>query len=299
MKHWWLRGLDENNSTETCSADPKTMYEDFKMWLDWNKKEDSNFFDRSGVSLLIYAVCANNVEVTKYLLDEISETFKNDSLEKRRRIESCISKNGYLHVGIPGSCTALIGAMTLASPEIVHLLLENGADAYAIEISGNNPLMCACAFNRVGNVKLWLKKFPDWDLEARNSVTGAAALATAIYMGPNRLQLTEVLLNQGAKVEVRSHLGGSIFTNSCIHDDADPRVVKLLLKHNAVVNYQTKATSVKWKLVRVVANIAVRMVDRITCSIGLRDSRTMTWRCKISFSVQHLSFCQQIWVRIR
>ena len=46
----------------------------------------------------------------------------------------------------------------MASPEMVQLLLENGADAYATDISGNNPLMCACTFNRLDNVKFWLKR---------------------------------------------------------------------------------------------------------------------------------------------
>ena len=38
LKHWWLRGLDENNWTES-SSDPKMLSGDFKMWLDWNENE--------------------------------------------------------------------------------------------------------------------------------------------------------------------------------------------------------------------------------------------------------------------
>ena len=92
------------------------MYEDFKIWLDWKEEEDRSFFDREGVSLLGYAVCSNNLKVAKYILDEITTNFSDDNaLEKRRRIESRISKKGYLHFGISGSCTALIAAMTLAS----------------------------------------------------------------------------------------------------------------------------------------------------------------------------------------
>ena len=120
---------------------------------------DGGFFDREGVSLLGYAVCANNLKVAKYILDEISKNFKNKYSEKQRRIESRISKEGYLHVGIPGSCTALDWSDdTLLHLRWFNLLLENGADAYATDINGNNPLMCACTFNRVDNVKFWLKR---------------------------------------------------------------------------------------------------------------------------------------------
>ena len=40
------------------------------------RKMDGAFFDREGVSLLGYAVCANNLKVAKYILDEISKNFE-------------------------------------------------------------------------------------------------------------------------------------------------------------------------------------------------------------------------------
>ena len=72
----------------------------------------------SGVSILGYAVCSNNLKIAKYFLDEISKNFGDNTQERARRVESRISKDGYLDVGIPGLCTTLIGAMTLASPEM-------------------------------------------------------------------------------------------------------------------------------------------------------------------------------------
>ena len=30
LKHWWLRGLDENNLTQSCSSDPETINEGFQ-----------------------------------------------------------------------------------------------------------------------------------------------------------------------------------------------------------------------------------------------------------------------------
>ena len=54
-------------------------------------------------------------------------------------------------------------------------------------------------FNRVDNVKFWLKEFPDWNLEARDTVVGGLALGSAVYMGPNRFELTKLLLGLSVK----------------------------------------------------------------------------------------------------
>ena len=61
------------------------MIEEFKMRLDWNNEADGTFFDRQGVSLLDYAVCLNNLEVTKYILEEISKNF-GDNRSRRFRV---------------------------------------------------------------------------------------------------------------------------------------------------------------------------------------------------------------------
>ncbi len=146
--------------------------------------------------------------------------------------------------------------MTVASPEMVQLLLENGADAYATEISGNNPLMCACTFNRVDNAEYWLKKFPDWNLEARNTAVGGVALGLAVFMGPNRLELTQLLLDRGAKLSTKTHLGASILISATSNEDADSDVVRLLLERRENVHYRLRAKSIKWKLIHRVAKIS-------------------------------------------
>jgi len=58
--------------------------------------------------------------------------------------------------------------------------------------------MTASIFGRSDNIKFWLDKFPDWDLERKNKLVGGVALGQAVYMGPNRLELVKVLLNHGS-----------------------------------------------------------------------------------------------------
>ncbi len=230
-------------------------------------------------SSVLTNICENedgDPELLQYLLKRQMRTSVNYRLRGRtnkwriilrlarfRRMESQICKEGFLKLGIPGSCSALIIAMTVSSPDIIQLLLENGANASATDITGNNPLMVACTYNNVNNVKFWLKEFPDWDLEARNNVVGGIALGCAVYMGPNRFELTKLLLKHGAKIDTVTDTGSSILISACANTDADPRVVKLLLKthHHHKVNYQRRATTMKWKSIRMVAKTTVRTMS--------------------------------------
>merc|ERR1711871_610589 len=165
--------------------------------------------------------------------------------------ESRICKDGYLYFGIPGSCTALLGAMAFASSEIVQLLLADGADSHATEITGNNALMGACVFNRLDNVKFWMKEFPHWDLNASDTAIGSVALGHAIYMGSNRLELVKFLIENGACVTSLGHHGGTMLSAACTSEDSDPDVVSYLLQNNTVksrlLNYRQKARTMKWR----------------------------------------------------
>jgi hypothetical protein len=173
--------------------------------------------------------------------------------------------------------------MTLASLEMVRLLLESGANAYATEISGNNPLMCACTFNRVDNVKFWLNEFPDWNLEARNTTVGGVALGLAVFMGPNRLELTRLLINRGAKLSTTTYLGASILISTTSNEDADPDVVRLLLEHGGNVHYQLRAKSVKWKLIHRVA--------KISSKITINKVESFAWLCQTRSTLSFSQLC--------
>ncbi len=163
--------------------------------------------------------------------------------------------------------------MSFASSKIVQLLLENGANANTTDINGNNPLMCACAFNRLDNVKFWLKQFPDWNLEARNTILGGMALGCAVYMGPNRYALTKFLLESGAMSSALTNRGISVLTTTCSNEDSDPDVVKLLLEHHNNVNLRSQDRTMIWKMISIAAKMTTKVFS--SSSSGLSKSIAM------------------------
>ena len=89
------------------------------------------------------------------MLKEVQDQRLKDIINLR------ISKKGYPFVGIPGSCTALIGAMTVGSADVASVLLENGADPYITDNAKNDPFTLSCMFGRIKNAK-FCERFPKW-----------------------------------------------------------------------------------------------------------------------------------------
>ena len=111
--------------------------------------------------------------------------------------------------------------------DIVSLLLEHGADPYESDIAGNDPLMFASMFGRTDNVKFWLKRFPDWDLERKNKVVGGVALGHAVYMGPHRLELVKFFSSMELLWIIEQIQEARFFTALCSSEDCDPELLEL------------------------------------------------------------------------
>ena len=182
LENFWIRGLVDDESckkafsSSSSSSPPSSsnnnndndnekQIKDLKIKLDWNSSLDGKWIDRKGVSLLSYASCMNNVKAVQGILKSI----RNDK-NRQTLIDMKLRKEGFTCVGLPGHATALIGAMVFGSTETVKILLENGANPYLTDKNGNNPLMCACVYGRLNNVKFWMKRFKNWNLETRGKL---------------------------------------------------------------------------------------------------------------------------------
>ena len=106
--------------------------------------------------------------------------------------------------------------------DVISLLLDSGVDPFATDLSGNDGFMSACIWERTGNAKFWLKRFPDWDLERKNKAIGGYALSHAVFVGPYRLELVKVLVEHGASLQHRTDAGSSVLISLCESEDCDP-----------------------------------------------------------------------------
>ena len=146
-----------------------------------------------------------------------------------------------------------------STSDVVSLLLESGLDPFQTDLSGNDALMSGCIWGRTDNVKFWLNRFPDWDLERKNKVVGGVALGSAVYMGPHRLELVKLLLDHGASMSLKNYSGASILMALCSSEDCDPEIVKLVCTtEKQIVNYQRRGQTLKWRNIYRLAHALVR-----------------------------------------
>ena len=82
----------------------------------------------------------------KELLKVLKRDFNGE--EYTRRLESRVRDEGYITLGIPGGTTTLMAAMMTASPEVVSMLLESGANVESVDVMGNDAFIFASVFGK-------------------------------------------------------------------------------------------------------------------------------------------------------
>ena len=100
--------------------------------------------------------------------------------------------------------TALHFASYYGHPEIVELLLENGADIEGKDNYENTPLINATWYGNLKVVKLLLENGAD--IEAKN-IKGITPLINTCLIG--HYKITKLLIEQGADIEAKSNDGRS------------------------------------------------------------------------------------------
>ena len=248
MAHWWLR------NSSTISSSTCTAIEALKRELHWNETNDGKTspFDRCGFPILCYAVLGNHLTAVRSILSVYEKSI--DLLLSWR-----VPSTGVIEVGVPGHGTCLGAAMTLASPDVVIVLLQAGANMYATDIMGNDGMMLAASFNRLDNIKTWFARNPHWEVDRKNERFGSTSLHIAVYVGQGNLDAVKYLIGkQEANIDQLNKSGSSTLVLACGNEDCDPQVVRYLLECGVDVNRQITSDTTKWRFVRGVSKLAVR-----------------------------------------
>jgi hypothetical protein len=173
----------------------------------------------SGVSLLFWAVMANDVSSVRQLLHAGCK-FVNRGLAKKKPEFSMWKGTTPLHVSMGFACW-----------EVVELLLDGGADPVAVDMQGKDALMWASFFGNVTNIWFWMERFPDWNLERREVEVGMTALHFAAACGTNKRPTLELLLLKGANPLAVGDNGAHLLGFAAINPDLLPEEMQWLLDY--------------------------------------------------------------------
>eukprot|EP00947_MAST-08B_sp_MAST-8B-sp1_P001188 g1188.t1 len=232
LKGWVLRGLEEEKGgEEVCKAakqdtagggkvrvveeggvlsqpDAVRALKEKLWWSD--DGSDDKIAQETGWTLLWFAVMMDDAAAVEGLLEaaDADGTLK-EVLD--------LTVGGDTEVGRSSGQSVLYCAMAFASPAVVTLLLDAGADPLArtknmFELT---VLHGACGFGRLDNVEMWLARFKDWDVNTMDNGMGNVLAYAAYGLGdvPTMKRLIEAgaditaLLKAGANPSLKTELG--------------------------------------------------------------------------------------------
>ena len=211
-----------------------------KLFLGWNASSGTHVTQANVDDSLIYASGDGHVEIVRCLVEYgVSTDALNSALFSaveyhHLRVASLLIDSGadYNVLIPPSECSAWIFACRQASPFMVRMLLDHGADPNAVDANGNSPIKVALFRLEVLNVLLERGADPN-----QSFADGSAALLELAQHKPAQregAQSLTVLLEHGADANIAHTTTGetALMVASL---DLNVRLVEALLEHGADV----------------------------------------------------------------
>ena len=213
--------------------------------------------ERTGASLLFWAVLANDLPSVRHLL---SATHLQQT---QQDINRCL-KVSRPDLVFNRKLSPLMIATGLAREEIVIALLRAGADPMLYDANGFDAFMYAAILNNTKNLKAWMQHIPTWDLGRKDATTGMTALHLCIYKGSNKLEAVSYLVEQaGANPTTTNDIGAAAlhFAVSNI-DTGSEDVLRYLLSRlpPGFLNHSSRPQTVRWRMLFLVTRFAVKVL---------------------------------------
>lgn len=271
--------LDNGDWSDTfLKRDPTLgVVEGLKKLLRWREGHDDEAANNDGFSLLMISIMMGDLEA----FDEIvnSERFPDEF------VLPVLKEEGFPELGIPGYATGLHFAAQLRSPDMIQRLLDAGADPYVTDAGGLTAMHWACVFGRLSVIKFWFERFPDWNLELKDSMTGGTVLTNTAYTGQNKTATIQLLLEKGANVGARTGFGSTALHAACEQEDSDPKTVDTIIKAfkesqlcdiDKYINMQMRGQTIKYRFIQRLARTLYRcrLANSVLSGVALESGNT-------------------------
>jgi len=256
MQHQVLMGLpssidDATASRSTAAAASPLQRLQQSLW--WTANDDS-VARTSGRSLLMYAALSDDLEATRSLTKE------GCALWLDLEMQQADFSFGELVL------TPVMAAMAFSRFEVVEALLDAGACPHKCSTEaatrGRDVVMFAAFFARVDNIRKWMARFPDWDINRRDTIGGCTALSAAVVLGPGgsrTLATVSALLELRADPECWVYQGSNSLVGMACNYNACPGAIRMLIKAGANVNHQVESRTLKWRALLKTARTATHL----------------------------------------
>lgn len=258
MKHVLLRGLGRTTNASIERGRIKSLRERFtcpierlKFELMWRK--DNEHTEKTNMTLLKYAVLKDDEDAVNSLLrrrmqrsstpraigENILYFLLHPSTPRNQVDDPVLTTMPDGFVGNVKGVTNLSLAMGFASVRVCNALLDAGADAYRQDSFGQDPLMYACLFARIENVRMFLRRMPNTEINKpfREKSWGHFSYLDAAVRGPYhacRVDLVRCLFSHGATVRRGLSELHNPLRSSILCEDRDMRVVRLLIEQSKI-----------------------------------------------------------------
>ncbi len=269
FQHHFFRGLEESGGQNRSSVNlgqkharqeltsDASRLQALKERLEWQDEGIIEFkrTRSSGASLLFWAVLADDLSSVREILRMRTEM---------KDISRGLAQS-YSELSLLAKMTPLMMAMGFARWGMVEALLKAGANPLSTDKDGHDALMCAAIYGEdENNIRGWLKRYPQWNLERREATAGMTALHWAVAAGANKAEMVEALLEHGANPLTLSHTGGSVVHSVALNPDTSPNLMQWLLHYSGgkllpLLKHGRSPRTVQWRILYSITQVLERV----------------------------------------
>ncbi len=279
--------MGQKHARQELTSDASRL-QALKERLEWQDEgTESKRTRSSGASFLFWAVLADD-------LSSVREMLRSEIKDINRGLTQ-----SYPELSLFAKMTPLIMAMGFARWGVVEALLKAGANPFSTDKDGHDALMCAAMFGKdEKNIRGWMKMYPQWNLERRDSMGGMMALHWAAAAGANKAKVVEALLEHEANPLMLTHTGGSVLTFVTANPDSSPDLMQWLLHYSdgkllPLLKLGASPRTMQWRIIysitQVLARVGVR--SKVVQAIASWEGRTPL---HTALDFGHLATCDML-----